>query len=79
MRIRIQEFHYRLPWCSQAIHPGYHKGVRQAQDGTFAIRIPMRGGSIYEILLGCPMCGLQSAQHAPCVCRRRSLGLDGIP
>jgi len=32
---RIQEFHYRFPWRSQALHPGYHKSTQSGSGQDF--------------------------------------------
>ncbi|MGH8655974.1 MAG: hypothetical protein ACREYE_29030, partial [Gammaproteobacteria bacterium] len=38
---RIQEFHYRLPWRSQAVHPGYHQGVQPGPGQDFRAYEPL--------------------------------------
>ncbi|MGH8534442.1 MAG: DUF58 domain-containing protein [Gammaproteobacteria bacterium] len=38
---RIQEFHYRLRWRSQAVHPGYHKGVQSGPGQDFRAYEPL--------------------------------------
>lgn len=38
---RIQEFHYRFPWRSQAVHPGYHKGVQSGPGQDFRAYEPL--------------------------------------
>ncbi|MGH8608046.1 MAG: DUF58 domain-containing protein [Gammaproteobacteria bacterium] len=32
---RIQEFHYRFPWGSQAVHPGYHRSTQSGPGQDF--------------------------------------------
>lgn len=38
---RIKEFHYRLPWRSQGIHPGHHKGMQAGPGLDFRSYEPL--------------------------------------